>query len=303
MVDQCLRSVVEYVRRDGCFLKKKVRDGVTGTIFNMPTSPSRPRSPTISDNQRRISTLYGDFYRDKTPQQRNPEYYPLDIRRVDRIDPETGKKHSVTRLLEGGEELVRWPWNNPEGSFVQLDASDPWYVTSEQHEKQLVPPRKYPPGEPPCPGGDTLLPTDDTIWREEIENDASFRSQYFVTNLHGGTLIVNGLEIKLGQVAGPLPEFAIIETPGNQISFWFGPQGRDWRGVPDGEPLCTSQWKTLRRNPGWENVGLTAGQVWDVRIRERLRREYKGEEADDDAQWDEWKSTVVKKSEMRHGFL
>lgn len=289
-----MRYVVEYVRRDGCFLKKKVWDGVTGTIFNMPMSPSCPPSPTISDNQRRISTLYGDFYRDKAPQHRNPDYFPLDIRRIDRIDPETGKKHPVTHLLEGTEDLVRWPWNNPEGSFAQLDPSDPWFVTEEQHEKQLVPPRKYPPGKSPCPGGDTLLPTDDTIWKEEIENDANFRSQYFVTNLHGGTLIINGLEIKLGQIAGPLPEFAIIETPGNQISFWFGPQGRDWRGVPDGAPLCTSQWKTLRRSPGWENVGLTAGQVWDLRIRDRLRREYMGEEADDDAQWDEWKTAVVK---------
>jgi hypothetical protein len=225
---------------------------------------------------------------------RNPEYFPLDIRRLDRIDSETGKRHPVTPLLEDGEELVRWPWNNPEGTFEQLDGSDPWYAMEEQQTLQLVPPRKYPPGKAPYAGGDTLLPTDDTVWREEMENDANFRSQYFITNLHGSTLIVNGLEIKLGQIAGPLPEFAIIETPGNQISFWFGPQGRDWRGGPDDAPQYTSQWKTLRRNPGWEHFGLTAGQVWDMKIRDQLRREYKGEEHDDDAQWAEWKTTAAK---------
>jgi hypothetical protein len=291
------------VRREGCFLKKKVWDGVTGTIFNIPTSPASSSTDIISDQQRRISTLYGDFYRDKAPQNRNAEYFPLDIRRVDRIDPETGKRYEVTPLVEDGEELVRWPWNNPEGTFKQLDESDPWYVTEEQQLLQLVPPRKYPPGKAPCAGGDTLLPTDDTIWREEMENDANFRSRYFVTNLHGGTLIVNGLEVKLGQIAGPLPEFAIIETPGNETSFWFGPQGRDWRGGPDDAPQYSSQWKTLRRNPGWENFGLTAGQVWDMRIRDRLRREYKGEDHDDDAQWAEWKTAALKEIREQASFV
>jgi hypothetical protein len=175
-----------------------------------------------------------------------------------------------------------------------LDKSDPWYVADEQQELALVPPRKYPPGKLPSAEGDTLLPTDDTIWKEEVDNDDTFCSQYFVTNLHGGTLVVNGQEVKLGQIAGPLPEFAIIETPGNQTSFWFGPGGRNWRGGPDDAPTYMSQWKTLRRSPGWENVGLTAGQVWDLKIRDRLRREYIGAEYADDAQWAEWKTPVMK---------
>ncbi|KAE9371167.1 hypothetical protein N431DRAFT_20440 [Stipitochalara longipes BDJ] len=259
----------------------------------MPTLPANPNK--ITDQRRiRMTTLFGDFYRDKAPQHRNSEYFPLDIRRIDKVNPFTGKRHAGTPLLEDEECVTRWPWNNPEGTLPYLDKDDPWYVTDEQQERQLVPPRKFPPGKQPCANGDTLLPTDDTIWKEEIENDEMYRSQYFVTNLHGGPLVINGQEVKLGEIAGPLPEFAIIETPGNQVSFWFGPQGRNWRGDDDNPRLYTSQWRTMRRNLGWENAGLTAGQVWDMKIRDRLRREYIGAEQNDDAQWAEWKTAVTK---------
>jgi hypothetical protein len=267
-------------------LKKKVWDRVTGTIFNMPTKPAS--NPNPSEQQKRMEALYGNLYRDKIPMHRNPDYFPLDIRRIDRIDLETGERHFGTPILEEGEELVRWPWHNP--TLRELDESDPWYVSDVQQTLALVPPRKYPPGQLPSSEDDTLLPTDDTVWMEEIENDALFRSEYFVSNLHGGTLVVNGQEVKKGQIAGPLPEFAIIETPGNQVSFWFGPGGRNWRGGDDDGPSYATQWKTLRRRPEWENVGLTAGQVWDLKIREQLRREYKGEEHDDAVQWAEWKA-------------
>jgi hypothetical protein len=159
-----------------------------------------------------------------------------------------------------------------------------------------------------CPGGNThlgnclmlmeisstLLLTTDTLWKEEVDNDDTFRSRYFVTNLYGGILIANGQEVKLGQTAGPLPDFAIFETPGNQVSFWFRPGGRDWRGQPDDTPKYESQWKALRRASGGENVGLTAGQVWDVKIRDLLTKEHTDAGCDDDAQGGEWKTAVMK---------
>lgn len=189
---------------------------------------------------------------------------------------------------------MRWPWDHPAEWILEdlkrRDPKDPRYVSEEQLELSLVPHRRHPPAKRPFSKGGNLLPTDDTIWKEELESDSEFRSKYFVTNLEGGTLVINGLEVKKGQIAGPLPEFAIIETPGNQFSFWFGPGGRNWRGGDDEGPDYVTQWKTLRRRQGWEHVGLSAGQVWDLKIREQVRREYKGEERDDDTKWTEWKA-------------
>ena len=53
-----------------------------------------------------------------------------------------------------------------------------------------------------------------------------------------------------------------------------------------------SQWGVLRGMKGWENVALSAGQVWDLRIRERVRAEWLGEEGDDDGDWAVWKGAA-----------
>lgn len=103
----------------------------------------------------------------------------------------------------------------------------------------------------------------------------SVPSRYFVTNLHGGTLTINGVQIEKNCIAGPLPEFTVIETSGNQVSFWFGPSGMEWKAGSEGVTY-SSQWKTLRRLPGWDAVALTGGQVWDLKIREQVRNELMG---------------------------
>lgn len=41
------------------------------------------------------------------------------------------------------------------------------------------------------------------------------------------TIVVNGVQVKPGAVAGPLPSFAILELDG-QAAFWFGVGGRDF---------------------------------------------------------------------------
>jgi hypothetical protein len=42
--------------------------------------------------------------------------------------------------------------------------------------------------------------------------------------------------------------------------------------------------------PEWEHIGLNAGQVWDVLIKDRLRRELSGNRLVDDEDWERWKS-------------
>jgi len=113
-------------------------------------------------------------------------------------------------------------------------------------------------------------------------------SQYFVTNLHGGTLIINGQEIKKGQVAGPLPPFAVIESPGGQVSFWWGVGGRNWNQAS--QLPRARDWEILRNVVGWERAGLKAGVIWDSKFQDRIKREEEGDDDDDDELWNSWKN-------------
>lgn len=78
--------------------------------------------------------------------------------------------------------------------------------------------------------------------------------------------------MKRGQVARPLPEFAVIECPGGQVAFWWGVGGRNYRSGPE-DRNWEAHWHTLRQNPEWKHVAIPAGQVWDEKIRERKKRE------------------------------
>jgi len=178
------------------FLKKKVWDGVTGTIFNMPTKPIEDDSGPEDERMVQMKALYGDRYHNKCGP-RN-DIFPLDIRRVDRINTNTIKRKSTPLIPSpnsANEIEIEYPWQNPIRSYDDLSDADPWWVTTEQERLRDVPPRKYPPqarnADDPDNNGD-LIYTDDTKWKEELENDDLYHSRYFVTNLHGGTLIING---------------------------------------------------------------------------------------------------------------
>jgi hypothetical protein len=119
---------VEYVRRDNCFLKKKVWDRVKGTVFNMPIRPGSSSTP-LSEQRLKRTTFNDEFHCDEALRNQNIDPFPLNIRRVYELDPSTGKRHSGTPWLEDGEKLVRCPWNDPEGAQKDLDKIDPWYVT------------------------------------------------------------------------------------------------------------------------------------------------------------------------------
>ncbi|KAH6723184.1 hypothetical protein BKA61DRAFT_663918 [Leptodontidium sp. MPI-SDFR-AT-0119] len=295
-----LRSVTEYIKiphdfggLQGVFRKKKMWDGVTGTVFNMPTKPLE--NDEIEDERvSRMQALYGDVYRDQRDKHRH-DFFPFDIRRVKRQnDANYPARQFTTPTLEGNETLVRYPWHIPEDDGENLPPNDPWKVTAEQKQKRDVPIRRYPPAQ--CSKGKyhgDVLPVDDSIWREELQDDDYGRWKYFITNLHGGTLLINGKEVKKNEIAGPLPQFAVIECPGGQVAFWWGPGGRDHLAGKPGFDHH-SEWMSLRsRDDELKKVALTAGQEWDFKIRERITREFSGNEWSDDEQWEEWKKAVA----------
>lgn len=264
-------------------------DGVTGTVFNMPTK-------RLEEDERvnRMQALYGDFFRDNRDKHRH-DFFPLDIRRVKRrSDANYPGRQITTPILEKNETLVRYPWHIPEEQGKDLPLTDPWAMTAEQRRKKDIPVRTHPPAQC-CKDKNQLdlLPVDDSIWREEVQDDDYGRWKYFVTNIHGGTLLINGKEIKKNQIAGPLPEFAVIECPGKQIAFWWGPGGRNYLQGQPGYGY-EHRWETLRRSdPELEKVALTAGQEWDYKIRVRITKEFTGNEWEDDKQWEEWKKAVA----------
>jgi hypothetical protein len=280
-----LRSIDNYysveTNQTTLFKKRTVWDEVTGTIFNMPTQPIE--SDDESDDERHIlvramfsENLLSD------PLAHQTDLFPLDIRRVNRNDTQACKVAVVAN-----ERLIRYSWENPLKDYRHMEEDDPWFVTTEQEELRDVPPRRYPPKKPSYEGNH-VISVDDVNWIENRVMDEMGDSGYFVTNLHGGTLIINGQEVKKGQVAGPLPPFAVIESLGGQVSFWWGTKGRNWNQAL--QPAPEREWETLRQVAGWKYVGLKAGVVWDWKIKDRMKREEDGEDEDDDELWKNWKN-------------
>jgi hypothetical protein len=273
------------------FRKEKIWDGVTGSIFNMPTHPDEADTRTLDDREERIQVLYNELNLHARPRH---DLFPLDIRRVKRIDLATNRPYESEikqDLLEGETEVdFDLPWHNLVRQYPDLKETDPWWVTPEQERLRDVPPRRHPPANDGRTS-DTFLPLDDYRWKQERLLDENNQANYYVTNLHGGTMLINGAEIKIGCIAGPLPDFAVIETPGGQVSFWWGAGGRNWGAGPENANFANN-WRQLRRMPGWENVGLNAGVVWNRIIRDRLVREQSGNDLEDDEQWEEWKKSL-----------
>ena len=250
----------------------------------MPMRPVEPQ--TEGDKFKRIRALYSNIM-DDDPHASPDEIFPVDIRRVRRVDDKDEKPKD---LLETGESLVtnRHTLQLPD-PYPEMNSDDPWWATPDQKRLRDVPLRHYPPKE--TRGKGRYLPVDDSLWQEEVDNDEDYRARYFITNLKGGALLVNGMEVKRGCIAGPLPEFAVIECPGGQVAFWWGARGRFWGEAEEG-PKGTnykSKWATLRRMPGWDYVGIPAGDVWDWKFRDRKKREREGEDQTDDEDWQNWK--------------
>lgn len=291
-IQKVLRPLIEYIQLEsGAFIKKKTWDGVTGTVFNMPTKPLEPTQESEDVNLERVGEMFGDSYRAFKPISANDDIFPLDIRRIRRVYPPTTSPKVILPLLQNqGDSLLRdrQSRKDVQKPFIYRDMldDDPWYVTDEQKTLMDCPPRRYPPPEQKYKSN--IIPVDDTIFSEEFDSDQLNCTRYFVTNLHGGTLIINGVEIQKGDVAGPLPKFAIIECPGGQIAFWFGSHGRNH--LAGQEESSHAKWLALRQRAGWKYTGLSAGQVWNAKIKDRIERKKAGENEHDDEQWEAWLS-------------
>ncbi|KAH8602053.1 hypothetical protein B0O99DRAFT_735526 [Bisporella sp. PMI_857] len=277
-----LRPLIPNIRTPmGAFLKKKVWDGVTGTIFNMPTKPLEPEPAPTDQRSLEVKQMYADRMGDRL--WKNGDLFPLDIRRVKVVH---ANPKAVAPLLKHGEINLDEPDNPNIMQSTDLEKADPWWVTDEQRLKRDHPPRVYPLedlGYTP-----NLIQTDEAIWKEEYTSDENWDTRYFVANLHGGTLLVNGIEVKKGSVAGPLPDFAVIETPGGQVSFWWGVQGRHWGGKK-GLTDEAERWRTLRLPEDCKYLGMNAGQVWQSKFKDRIEREKTGNDLEDDEEWACWK--------------
>lgn len=202
-----------------------VWDGVTGTIFNMPqvSLSSKVKDILIQPAENEFT----ESLKSGVAPWSNPGVFPLDIRRCFKKLPE-----DYSSILDASQQI-------PQDEIIELDnefntrkyrlmsSDDPWYATEEQRRLRDIPTRIQ-----PLPGQsemiDSIIALDTGPWDEENVKDYHYLADYFVVNKHGGNLVINGIEIKLGEIAGPLPTFAVIECPGGQIAFWWGVNGRDY---------------------------------------------------------------------------
>lgn len=256
----------------------------------MPTNPLERDQESDNEKHTLVKKAYSDPLRDA--QYEDGTVFPLDIRRVEKVIlPYRAVKPTP---LVGDDEEVLIGRDYPLGVENRpLRETNPWYVTKRQELLRDHPTRQWPPG---VEKNSALLPTDDRIWREELGKDQDLLARYFVTNLHGGTLLINGQQVRKGCIAGPLPAFAVIETPGGQVSFWWGIEGRNYKGEPKRD--LERKWPLLRIQKGWENVAESAGEVWDRKIIERARAERTGNRNDDDEEWTRWKITKKAKPKI-----
>jgi hypothetical protein len=256
----------------------------------MPTKPLVPDAKTEDHSIQDVYNVYYDSTRDDKPAH-NSDIFPLDIRRGARINEES---KAQTPVCGKGERLVRKEDFYPKKAHRHMDPTDPWWVTGAQRKARDIPTRRFPLS-PKEELDSRELPLDDSLWIEEHDKDVDRKAEYFVTNLHGGTLIVNGIEVKKGDVAGPLPRFAVILCPGNQIAFWWGVDGRSYGAGSDDDPEGLMQkWKSLEASGGiWKNVAKEPAEVWIHLIRDRIRKEKSGEIQDMDDEWSEWKEATT----------
>ena len=98
--------MTEYIRTpEGAFRKKKAWDGVTGTLFNMPTQLLEPCPVAKDERIQRIKNMYSDPIRDNL-HSKDSKLFPLDNRRILKAIPGVEKTGDI---CEAGEELVRDP--------------------------------------------------------------------------------------------------------------------------------------------------------------------------------------------------
>ncbi|EHL01596.1 hypothetical protein M7I_2483 [Glarea lozoyensis 74030] len=274
--EQCLRYMYKYLRtKDYRYIRRKIWDGVTGTIFNIPMLNHTDEAQDHHTNRMAL------IHPSAPVKQFQRNIFPLRIHCLPLLT--ALEPPAVTK---SNEELVNISYNNPKRIYRVMDEDDPWYVTPEQEYLRDVPPRSY-----PLPGHEDseILPYDDLHYLEHRMRDRLGEHGYFLTNTMGGEVVVNGQKIALGEVAGPMPALAVIQCPGGQVCFWWGENGRNW-GDGGRAAQTSTGWEILRQRREWKDVGKSAGEVWDDRIIDRMRREEAGGEGeDDDEEWNSYR--------------
>ncbi|ELR05901.1 hypothetical protein VC83_06651 [Pseudogymnoascus destructans] len=162
---------------------------VNPTVGNPPRQPLHPFKPT-----RRLNTVYRD--RTKVPQN------PL---RTYNSGTRSPTQHS--RQTHGPNKL---------GGNVEDDNSPSFLQDEFEYDLQ----------------GDVWGPVggfEGRDYESERQKDHDRWYRYFLINNDPWerTIVVNGVQVKPGAVAGPLPAFAMLEL-GGQAAFWFGVDGRNY---------------------------------------------------------------------------
>ncbi|KAL3427242.1 hypothetical protein PVAG01_00751 [Phlyctema vagabunda] len=271
-------------------------DGVSNTVFNIPTKPFSDDSDLVP-----VDNIVQRAYRsaaDELEVEGTPVYFPLNIRRIERL--QISKPIDIPHIgldLEGTANADRLLEKTKSNKLMSLGPSDipnvslddPWYFTPTEQELRRQIDRSV-------PKHDSFKPQsyDRSLLEYEIKRDVYKYAEYFITNLDGRTLIVNGLEVRRGQVAGPLPKFAIIECPGGNVVFWWGNGGRN-KGKDRGRIDYASvhkAWLTKRHEEGdadldWKTIRRTRRSVWRSLIKVKMEKVANHEEKLDPA-WAAW---------------
>lgn len=205
---------------------------------------------------------------------------------------EAGKIKRTAELLSGDQTLLL---QRDRSSGRKLHKSrtrfqgvpDAWWIPKPQRTLRDYPPRFWPP--PKQLKDDSTLPIDSTLWDDEVYKDTNHQAEYFVMHVGDGDLLINGMMVPEGAMAGPLPTFALIEGNRGQVFWWHGPNGRYYK--PPGSPKASSandpvKWDTLRDIPGWEHTGLSAAEVWDQKMDTRWSKARIGNRLEDDDFWE-----------------
>ncbi|TAQ84066.1 hypothetical protein B7494_g7619 [Chlorociboria aeruginascens] len=273
-----LRPIYQYVKtKQGLFKKKKTWDKVTGTVFNMPTKPLEGEEDENDALSRIVKFMYSGFHK----RDAKPDFFPLDIRRCEVVELPIDEAETKERKVESTDIVLKYPPNQKQIEHRPMRQDDPWWVTEEQRKARDEPPRHYP---PKSSTEVSQLTLDDYDWEEEYSKDARYDARYFVTNLDGRTLLINGLEVRRGEIAGPLPAFAVIECPGGQVAFWWGQGGRS-KGGRVGAVDDPRAWDALRRLRGWGLTGLLAGDVWNQKILHKIKKQFDDGEEEEADEW------------------
>lgn len=163
---------------------------------NPPPGTTAPPPQHTFRPTRRLNTVYRD--RTKVPQNRKRTYVPP-------VDTPTGRSrhnHGTSQLGGNSDDD-----DSPPPSFLQDEFE---YDTKGDLWGEV--------------GG-----FEGRDYDSERQKDHDRWYRYFLINNDPWerTIVVNGVQVKPGAIAGPLPSFAILELDG-QAAFWFGVGGRDF---------------------------------------------------------------------------